>query len=257
MRTDVNAFLGHYPFRRVEGGSPGGLVQAMARHGIDRAWVSNLGSLYWKDPTEGNAILFKVAEGQESFRPVPAIHPGLANWRAVLAEAVARRAPAIRVDPLLQGIAPDHPELEALAHLAAEAGVPMLMAVRLEDGRQRHPNDRTGELEPWMVRRLIRRDPALRLIVTHADRDFIEQVHYGSTVAEAERLLWDICWIWGPPMDDLAHLVATIGAARFAFGTGMPLRIPESSAAKLELLDLPAAELALIESGNAAAFAAG
>ena len=62
-------------------------------------------------------------------------------------------------------------------------------------------------------------------------------MHFGSTPAEAERILWDICWIWGPPEDHLALLLKTVGPERFTFGTGMPLRIPENSVAKLDLLE--------------------
>jgi hypothetical protein len=105
------------------------------------------------------------------------------------------------------------------------------------------------------VRALIRADPGLRLIVTHAERGFIEEVHFGSTPEEAARILWDITWIWGPPEDHLATLFETIGAGRFAFGTGQPLRIPENSIAKLDLLDLPAPERAGVEAGNARDFA--
>ena len=57
-------------------------------------------------------------------------------------------------------------------------------------------------------------------------------------------------------MDDIDHLVATIGATRFCFGTGMPLRIPESSVAKLKLLRCSAAERAAIEADSANHFAA-
>ena len=135
--------------------------------------------------------------------------------------------------------------------------MPLLLAVRLEDGRQRHPNDRAAELSPHNVRELVRSDPRVRLIVTHADRDFIEQVHFGSTPAEAARILWDICWIWGPPEDHLALLLETVGVERFTFGTGMPLRIPETSVAKLDLLDVPVAARARIESGNLTGFLQG
>src|SRR2546422_10963226 len=61
----------------------------------------------------------------------------------------------------------------------------------LEDGRQRHPNDRAGELPAAAVRALIRSDEDLRLLITHADRGFIEEVHFGSTPEEAARLWWD------------------------------------------------------------------
>ncbi len=253
MRIDVNAFLGHYPFRKVEGGSPALLLEAMKRTGIDQAWVSNLPAMFWRDPTEGNAMLYRVAENQPALRAVPSVHPALANWEAVLDEATTR-APAVRVDTTFLGINPLGAEMAAVASRAAEVGLPIMMAVKLEDGRQRHPHDHVPDLTPAEVRGLLRLDPKVRLIVTHADRYFIEQVHFGSTPGEAARVLWDICWLWGPPMDDIDHLVATIGAPRFCFGTGMPLRIPESSVAKLELLRCSAAERAAIEGRNVTHF---
>jgi len=89
--------------------------------------------------------------------------------------------------------------------------------------------------------------------VTHADRPFLEEVHFGSTPEEARRIWWDICWIWGPPEDHLETLLRTVGVARFLFGTGQPLRIPENAVAKLDLLDLDDPDREAIESANAAA----
>ena len=100
------------------------------------------------------------------------------------------------------------------------------------------------------MRALIRSDADVRLLVTHADRAFIEEVHFGSTPEEARRIWWDISWIWGPPEDHLATLLDTIGPERFVFGTGQPLRLPETSVAKLDLLDLSAEHRGAIESGN-------
>jgi len=73
----------------------------------------------------------------------------------------------------------------------------------------------------------------------------------GSTPEEAARLWWDVSWIWGPPEDHLATLLETIGVHRFVFGTGQPLRLPETSVAKLDLLDLATEQRAAIESENA------
>jgi predicted TIM-barrel fold metal-dependent hydrolase len=126
-----------------------------------------------------------------------------------------------------------------------------MLAVRLEDARQRHPNDRAGELPPWAVRSLVRSQSELHLIVTHADRPFIEEVHFGSTPEESSRIWWDICWIWGPPEDHLETLLRTVGVDRFLFGTGQPLRLPETSVAKLDLLDLASGDRLAIESDNA------
>jgi uncharacterized protein len=253
MRVDVNAFLGAYPFRRVPGTSPAALLQAMDRVGIDEAWVSHLPSLFWRAPGEGNGWLYETTARERRLRPVPALHPGLAGWDRALGEASDRGAPAVRSDPTYYGLEPAGPEMRALVAACGAARLPLLMAVRLEDARQRHPGDRAAELPAAAVRALVRTDPHARLVITHADRAFIEEVHFGSTPDEAARLWWDISWIWGPPEDHLETLLATVGVARFVFGTGQPLRIPETSVAKLELLELASDARAALESGNARA----
>jgi hypothetical protein len=250
MRIDVNSFLGAYPFRRVPGTSLEALLEAMDRVAIDQAWVSHLPSIFWRDPAAGNQWLYQTTRSNQRLRPVPAVHPGLAGWEQLVTEARTIGAPAVRCDPTYYGLDPVGSEMGELAASCATENLPLLLAVRLEDARQRHPNDRAAELPPWAVRALIRSDPAVRLIVTHADRGFVEEVHFGSTPEESARIWWDICWIWGPPEDHLQTLLRTVGVERFLFGTGQPLRIPESSLAKLDLLDLTAKESAAIESEN-------
>jgi predicted TIM-barrel fold metal-dependent hydrolase len=256
MRIDVNAFLGAYPWSRLPGTSPAALLAAMDRVEIDTAWVTHLPGLFWRDPTEGNPWLYETCRTHPRLRPVPAVHPGLAHWQDVVNEAVERGAAAVRCDPLFFGLPPSGPEVRVLAAACGAANVPLLMAVRLEDGRQRHPNDVPGDLPAAALRALIRSDPDVRLVVTHADRGAVEEVHFGSTPEEARRISWDISWLWGPPEDHLATVLATIGVERFVFGTGQPLRLPENAVAKLDLLDLSAEQRASIESDNARALSA-
>lgn len=250
MRIDANAFLGAYPFRRVPGTSPDAVLRAMDRVGVDQAWVTHLPGLFWRDPAEGNAWLYHTTRGQPRLRPVAAIHPGLPGWERVLEEAVAAGAPAVRCDPMFYGLDPAGGAMRQLMAACGEAGQLLVLTVRLEDERQRHPHDRAPELPAAAVRALIRSDPSARLLVTHAHRGFVEEVHFGSTPAEACRVWWDVCWIWGPPEDDLASLLGTVGFERFVFGTGQPLRLPEASVAKLDLLNLTADERALLEQHN-------
>ena len=255
MIVDVHSWIGRFPFRRI-GAGPADLVARQQVERIDRSWASHLSAVYWRDPTAGNADLYRAAELNPTLQPVPAIHPGLPNWRRALAEAVEREAPAVRADPTFYGLPPNGSEMGALADACGATGLPLILSVKLEDGRQRHPNDGAPELAPWAVRGLIRINDRVRLLVTAADREFIEQVHYGSTPSESARILWDISWIWGPPEDHLTHLVETIGPERFCFGTGMPLRMPENSVAKLDLADFQPPVRRAIESDNAAGWAA-
>ena len=248
---DVNVFLGPYPWRQLPGSSPEEVLDAMDRTGIDTAWVSYLPSLFWKDPVAGNGWLFDTVARHSRFRAVAVVHPGMPHWEEDLTEAVNLGAVAVRADPGLLGIAPTGPEMLRLVRAVAATDLPLLTAVRLEDGRGRHPLDLAPELAPWAVRGWLRHDASLHVVVTHGDRGFIEELHYGSTAAESERVWWELSWIWGPPEDHLAHLLATLGSARFLFGSGQPLRLPETPVARLDLLSLDPADRERIVSGNA------
>ncbi len=237
MKVDTNCFLGGYPFWPVPGTGPQDLLGAMDRVGIDQAWVSYLPALFWRDPMLGNRVLADLVANQGRLYPVPVIHPGLPAWRGEVESLRRTGAVAIRADPMRQGLDPAGPELRQLAALTALQGVPMIVAIRLEDSRQRHPVDGSAELPASAIRKLIRGNSELRLLVTHASRAEIEEVHYGSTSSEAERIWWDVSWIWGPPEDHLSTLLKTIGRDRFVLGTGQPLRLPEGAMAKLDLLE--------------------
>lgn len=255
-QVDVNAFIGGYPFRDIGEWSATDVAREMLRSGSTEAWISHLPAVYWKQPSDGNASLYEAHERDTRLKPVPAVHPAQPDWTAALDEASDHAAPAVRCDPTFYGIDPRGSEMLALVAACAQRRLPLQMAVRLEDVRQRHPHDVATDLPPWAIRTLIRSNPAARLIVTHADREFVEQVHFGSTPTESARILWDISWIWGPPEDHLELLLQTVGIDRFTFGTGMPLRLPETSLAKLDLLNLDPEARAAIVAGNLAAFLA-
>lgn len=238
--TDVSAFVGAYPFRHLgTAATPAWLLAHMDRVGIDTAWVGYLPTILYSDPAPGNRELEEVvAPARDRLEPVLTVNPEQAQWREDLEAAVRLGAPAIRLFPQYQGVPTAGALVTAVADSCVKAGLAVVLSVRLEDVRQRHPLDRAGELVTHDVRALIRAVNGLRLVVTHADRAFIEEVHFGLTPQEAERVVWDISWLWGPPDDHLQHLVRTVGAERFVFGTGMPLRIPDAAVAKLALSDL-------------------
>jgi len=249
--TDVATFVGGYPFRHLNDPSAAALVRQLDRLAIERAWVGHLPSVWHRDPGPAFRELdAALSPHRGRLLPVPTVHPGLPDWERELNEAVALGCPAIRVFPMQQGLDPAGGEMRVLTAGAAALRLPVVLTVRFEDLRQRHPLDGAPDLPPAAVRALARSDPQARILVTHADRGFIEEVHFGLAPAEAERLLWDISWVWGPPEDHLALLLRTVGPERFTLGTGMPLRLPDAPFAKLDLLDGPDAHRAGILGQN-------
>ena len=244
---DVSAFVGPYPFRHVPHPDPDVLVRVLSREGIDGAWVGHLPSAFYRDPTHGNSELLAGLEPHANvLRPVPTVRPDWPRWEHALRAARDAGAPAIRAYPPQWGMGPHDASMRELALAAGELGMAVVLTVRFEDLRQRHALDVAGDLSAAAVRALARAGDRVRLVVTAAGREMIEEVHWGLTPDEQQRVFWDISWIWGPPEDHLAKLLRTVGAARLLFGTQWPLRLTQNPKANLDLLpdDLREVQLA-------------
>jgi hypothetical protein len=237
VTVDVNTLIGPYPFRYVPHPDPDVLITVLDREQIDSAWVGHLPSAFYRDPTLGNKDLLKSLERHaKRLRPVPAIRPDWPKWEESLRDAANAGAPAIRAYPPQWGLGPHDSGMKDLAVAAAEQGMAILLTVRFEDLRQRHPMDSAGDLTAAAIRALARGGEQVRLVVTAAGREMIEEVHWSLTPEEQRRVFWDISWIWGPPEDHLAKLFRTIGAERFVFGTQWPMRLTQTPRANLDLL---------------------
>jgi predicted TIM-barrel fold metal-dependent hydrolase len=249
--VDVNTLIGPYPFRYVPHPDPDVLVRVLDREGISRAWVGHLPSAFYRDPSPGNKDLLKaLADHTDRLAPVPTIRPDWPRWEHAVRAAADVGAPAIRAYPPQWGLGPHDRAMKELAIAAGEQGIAVLLTVRFEDLRQRSPMDTAGDLTAAAVRTLARAGSSVRLVVTAAGREMIEETHWSLTAEEQRRVFWDISWIWGPPEDHLAKLFRTIGPERFLFGTHWPLRLTQTPSANLELLpaDLQGVRLAAADS---------
>ena len=234
---DVNTLIGPYPFRYVPHPDPDVLARVLEREGVRGAWVGHLPSAFYRDPSPGNAILYSSVEPFVGLlSPVPTLRPDWPRWESALDEAIQRGAPAVRIYPAQWGLGPGDSRVTGFVRACGEAGLVVMLTTRFEDGRQRHWMDAAGDLTGAHLRAIARVSLRTRIIVTAAGRDLIEETHWGLTADEQSRLWWDISWVWGPPEDHLAHLMRTVGADRFVFGSQWPLRLTQTPRANLDLL---------------------
>ena len=235
--VDCAAYIGPYPFRHLPHPDPDVLVRVLAREGLSGAWVGYLPAAWHRDPAPGNEALFAaLATHRTVLHPAPVVRPDWPGWESSLRDLVEHGAAAIRAYPMQWGMGAHDGLLRALALACGELGVPLLLTVRFEDLRQRHPLDVAGDLTAAHVRALARAGAGVRLVVTAAGRELLEEVHWGLTPEEQRRVYWDFAWIWGPPEDHFAHLLRTVGAERFVYGTHWPLRLTQNPRANLDLL---------------------
>jgi len=234
---DCAAYIGGYPFRQLPHPDPDVLVRVLAREGLSGAWVGWLPAPWQRDPLAGNDALFAALEPHRAtLHPAPVVRPDWPRWEQTLRDVVDRGARAIRAYPMHWGMGPHDQSMRRLALACGEAEVPLLLTVRFEDLRQRSPLDVAGDLTGPHLRALARAGERVRLVVTGAGMELLEETHWGLTPDEQRRIHWDFAWIWGPPEDHFAHLLRTIGAERFVYGTHWPLRLTQNSRANLELL---------------------
>ena len=234
---DVNTFIGPYPFRHVPHPDPEALLRVLDREELTGAWVGHLPSAFYRDASPGNRELYKsLAPLNDRLRPVPTVRPDWPRWEHAVRDASAAGAPAVRGYPPQWGLGPHDASMRELAIALGEKGMALLLTVRFEDLRQRHSMDAVGDLSAAAIRALARAGESVRLVVTAAGREMIEEVHWGLTMEEQRRVWWDISWIWGPPEDHLAKLFRTIGSERFVFGSQWPLRLAQNPRANLDLL---------------------
>jgi len=234
---DCAAYVGGYPFRHLPHPEPAVLVRVLQREGLTGAWVGYLPAPWQRDPVAGNDALLAALEPHRAvLRPAPVVRPDWPRWERLLRELVEQGAPAIRAYPMHWGMGPHDASMRALALACGDLQVPLVLTVRFEDLRQRSALDVAGDLTAAHVRSLARAGERVRLVVTGAGRELLEETHWSLTRDEQARVFWDFAWIWGPPEDHFAHLIRTVGAERFVYGTHWPLRLTQNPRANLELL---------------------
>jgi predicted TIM-barrel fold metal-dependent hydrolase len=254
MIIDVNACLGHYPFRQLRFNTAEKMIGLMDRNGNDRALVSSLHAVFYRDAHRGNAELFEATQRHGArFIPVATVNPRYVGWERDLSEAIERwKMKAVALVPEHHGYTLlDEHGRAALARIA-EHGVPVMLMQRLEDRRQRHHWDRAEDLQPGPLLEAARLHPTLRfLLVNWIGLD-------GSKLVEAGlkgRCLIDFARLQVVYRKDALRLIDALGVEAMAFGSHMPFDYVGPSLVKLANIEkLRPADHQAIAWRNAARF---
>ncbi|MDO8538831.1 MAG: amidohydrolase family protein [Opitutaceae bacterium] len=254
MIIDINAALGHYPFRALRSNSADQMIALMERNGIARAVVSSLHAVFYRDAHRGNEELWAEAQPHgDRFIPVATVNPKYAGWERDLAEAVEKwKARAIAVVPEHHGYGLNDEHGRAVLARISEYGVPVVLTQRFEDRRQRHRWDAAEDLQMAALLQAARNQPRLRfLLVNWQGLD-------GRQLANAGlkgRCLIDFARLQVVFRKDVPKLIDTLGVESIAFGSHMPFDYVGPSLVKLENIErLRPADYEAIAWRNAARF---
>lgn len=239
MIVDANAWLGHYPFRPVPNNTPEGLLRVMDKHGIGRAVVSSLHAVFYRDAHSGNEELARwVAPYRDRLVPCATLNPAYPGWERDLRQCCEQwDMRGVRLLPQHHRYALTGPECLELVQAASGRGLHLAIPVRLEDRRQRHWMDTSGEVSLAEIAALACACPEAEILVLEAlgveNSPFVRD----PSLAGA-RVCFEFSRMATVLQASIPKLLEALGPGRLVFGTGMPLKYAGPALLKLELLEV-------------------
>ena len=238
MIVDVNAYLGHYAFRRLRHNTPDALLRLMDSKGIDRAVVSSASAITYRNVQSGNEELSAAVKShRDRLIPFAVINPFYAGWQddlKICRDEFGMRG--LRLYPKWHRYELSDSCSGDLVAAAAEHNMPISIPLRAEDYRQRSWLVDVPDIPHSELADLVEKHPGAKFIFLNG-AGFV-----GSPLGrESQRLpanYWiEISRLSALMTNEIGQLIATLGPERIMFGTGMPFKYPDPALLKLDVLD--------------------
>lgn len=256
MLVDTHAYVGRYPFRAVGGATPDQLREKLARAGVGRAVVANMGAVFYRNAMAGNEELHSWLGGGDPdgmFVKACVINPAYPGWREDFVRCVeAFGCRLLRLFPVYHGYRLDSPECLELAALAEKLSVPLQLPCALENIRQRHRLDVDENLAPADVEPFLRKNSGADVIISNGPSLSFARELAGAAKDRRGRVFYDFARL-SVFRGELPGLIKLAGADRVVFGSLAPLQYIHPQLVKLAYLDAGEDAKARIRSENAAA----
>lgn len=252
MMIDVNAYLGHFAFRRLRHNTAASLLALMDSKKIDKAVVSSAGAITYRNPQAGNEELAEETKAhRDRLIPFAVINPFYAGWQddlKICHEDFGMTG--LRLYPKWHNYQLSSSSSRELVDAATERGMVISIPIRVEDNRQRSWLLNIPDIPPEEIVELVKDHPKARFILLNG------LAYTGSPLGRKDNGLppnyaIELSRLSALLANEIGQLIANLGAERVMFGTGMPFNYPDPALVKLEVLDASEADKENIRSQNA------
>jgi predicted TIM-barrel fold metal-dependent hydrolase len=260
---DVNVHLFDWPFRQLKYAQTGALLAKLRKHRIVQAWAGSFEGLLHKNLDGVNARLAHEcqANGENMLVPFGAINPALPDWDEDLRRCHEKyKMPGIQLYPSYHNYTLQHPEMARLLDLAAQRGLLVQLAVRMEDPRVHLPVTLTPAVDVTPLPELLAKARGVRLQLLNAFNGTDPlRGRVGQRLIEETGVTFDVSHIEG--QGGVRRLIdgdrdasrPPVPVERLLFGSHAPYFPCESSLFKLFESPLSRSELEPLMHRNAAA----
>jgi predicted TIM-barrel fold metal-dependent hydrolase len=252
---DVNAYLGHFAFRRLRLNNVAGLLALMDRARIDRAIVSSASAIAYRNPQPGNEdVAAEIRAHRDRLTAFAVLNPAYAGWRddlKICHQQFGMRG--IRLYPRWHDYRLTDPACQDMVRAATELRMAISIPIRVEDRRQGSWLVDIPDVDREEIARLIQACPDARFVLVNGSGYVASSLGRQNNGLPANYVL-DTSLLTAELGNEIGQLLENLGEDRIVFGTGIPFHYPGPSFAKLELLNSPESVKDKLRSRNAAAF---
>ncbi len=238
MILDVNAYLGHFAFRHLRQNTPDSLLRLMDEHNIERAMVSSISAVTYRNPQPANEALGAgVQAHRDRLIPLAVVNPAYAGWRDDLKTCHEQFGmTGVRLYPKWHHYDLGDACASELIQAATERGMLLSIPLRVEDYRQRSWLVDVPDVPHGEIAAAVRAHPQARFVLVNgagfsrsplgrADNDL--PPNYWIEISRLRALI----------TNEIGQLIRNLGPERLVFGSGMPLKYPDPALLKIEVLD--------------------
>jgi predicted TIM-barrel fold metal-dependent hydrolase len=237
MIIDVNAYLGHFAFRRLRHTTADSLLTLMDSRKIDRAVVSSASAITYRNPQSGNEELDGETKGhRDRLIPFGVINPSYAGWEDDLKtchEVLGMRG--LRLLPRWHNYAVSDRCCVDLIHAATERNMIISIPIRVEDPRERSWLVNIPDLPLDDLAALVKAFPKARFLLLNG-LGYRNSPLGRKGSGLPDNYCIEISRLSALLENEIGFLIRELGAERMVFGTGMPFSYPDPALLKLEVL---------------------
>ncbi len=238
MIIDANAYLGHWPFRRLSHNTAQGLLALMERHKIDKAIVSSINAIFYKNCHAGNEELaVETQEYRDRLIPFATLNPMYPGWEDDLEQCAEEFGmKGLRLFPHYHNYKLTDDESLRLIDEATKRRMPVSIPIRVVDRRQRHWLDNARDLTHSEIEEIIKTRPETTFILTNGTGWQNSQLAKKEEF-KSRKFFIEISRLTSVLQESIPKLLDALGPGKLVFGTGMPFKYPMPALLKMDVLE--------------------
>ena len=220
MIIDANIYLGNWALRRVTGGSADEVIQMMDSFNIEKAYVSSMNGVMYRNCQEANIELLEgIGDATERLIPFAVINPAYPGWEDDVVDCFEEFGfRGVKIHPGFHGYRLSDENVRPFFAQIEEMDLPLSYSARMEEG-----------IEHWALRGLenptgnevdglLSDFPALRMLIT----DLIGFDDIFAQLIPRKNLWIDISHLRRG--DELEAMIHRFGVHQLVYGSSFPFR---------------------------------